>query len=77
MAALVSLLRGVEATTQTSCFLLEESSIALEEGSIVLEESLIAVERPPNGRSPKNLEKGFEKVITSGISCIACWGVTW
>lgn len=49
-ASLVSLLYGVEATTQTSP-----------------EESLMAVERPPIGKNPKNLENGLEKVTTSGV----------
>jgi hypothetical protein len=58
-ATLVSLLKGVEATTQTSP-----------------EESLIAVERPPIGKNPRNLENGLEKVTTSGVICSVRRGVT-
>jgi hypothetical protein len=31
------------------------------------EESLMAVERPPIGKNPRNLEKGLENVTTSGV----------
>lgn len=29
----------------------------------------MAVERPPIGKNPRNLEKGLEKMTTSGVIC--------